>query len=482
MINYEPELMYALDSKDEYSDWKNVYNVSGSDVLYCPICLGRVKLWNGQDPNRKYKKQKCFHHIDGMCSQESRIHFAYKTWLLEKGSKFKIGEKVYEVNKSEIEKTFHTKFGDYRPDIVVETTNNQKFFIEITNANKKSDEFIEKLDELSCDVLELDVNEQMVKTVTNDIPELKTIYSSITGECYIKHYMNQDYDDLITERKIYWKREDLLNYKIQWERLDWFWKTLQDFYNDNSKMNVLIDTFKVMNPQDQRFICQRMRGKHRSLRQELEKHYSDKEDVKKAHLRHISTIIRKLNQEFGYSSCNEFIHTYLFREGRYVFFNNGSRWIDRPYMRISKTTTESDVYNYFHPIMQKYYEEYTIPLKQKLAQENAMAIKNVEYFKTTLKPYLNKLKEKMNNCPNKLWKMDYKLSTFHDYKSIDIYITIAHVWESRLELEINSTTDSKLDKTKILKSVEKHMNYMLTVGFDGWEELRILERSQGYNE
>ena len=34
MKHYDPELMYALDSKSEYSDWKNVYNVSGSDVLY----------------------------------------------------------------------------------------------------------------------------------------------------------------------------------------------------------------------------------------------------------------------------------------------------------------------------------------------------------------------------------------------------------------------------------------------------------------
>ena len=100
MAVYEPELMYALDSKGEYADWKNVYNVSGSDVLYCPICLGRVKLWNGQDPNRTYKKQKCFHHIDGIFSEESRIHFAYKTWLLEKGSKFNVGETVYEVSKS----------------------------------------------------------------------------------------------------------------------------------------------------------------------------------------------------------------------------------------------------------------------------------------------------------------------------------------------------------------------------------------------
>lgn len=44
MSFYEPELMYALDSLSEYSDWKNVYNVSGDDILYCPICLGRVKL------------------------------------------------------------------------------------------------------------------------------------------------------------------------------------------------------------------------------------------------------------------------------------------------------------------------------------------------------------------------------------------------------------------------------------------------------
>ena len=34
MTDYEPELMYALDSEGEYSDWKNVYNVSGDDVLF----------------------------------------------------------------------------------------------------------------------------------------------------------------------------------------------------------------------------------------------------------------------------------------------------------------------------------------------------------------------------------------------------------------------------------------------------------------
>ena len=184
MVNYEPELMYALDSKSEYADWKNVYNVSGSDVLYCPICLGRVKLWNGQDPNKAYKKQRCFHHIDGMCSQESRIHFAYKTWLLKQGSKFKVGETIYEVVNSEIEKTLHTKFGDYRPDITVETTEGKRFYIEIADTNKKTDDYIEKWDELGCDVLELDVNEQLIKATTAEIPEFDIIYSSSDNKAW----------------------------------------------------------------------------------------------------------------------------------------------------------------------------------------------------------------------------------------------------------------------------------------------------------
>ena len=213
MVNYEPELMYALDSKSEYADWKNVYNVSGSDVLYCPICLGRVKLWNGQDPNKTYQKQRCFHHIDGMCSQESRIHFAYKTWLLEKGSKFKVGETIYEVANSEIEKTFHTKFGGYRPDITVETTEGKKFYVEIEDTNKKNRDYISKWHELSNDVLELDVNEQLIKTSTKEIPNFKLIYSSTTGMCFIKEYVSKKYDKVTSQLSKCWNRYDLMKRK-----------------------------------------------------------------------------------------------------------------------------------------------------------------------------------------------------------------------------------------------------------------------------
>lgn len=466
MVNYEPELMYALDSKGEYADWKNVYNVSGDDVLYCPICLGRVKLWNGQDPDKTYKKQRCFHHIDGMCSQESRIHFAYKTWLLEKGSKLKVGEIVYEVKNSKIEKTLHTKFGDYRPDIIVETTNNKIFYIEIADTNKKTDDYIEKWDELGCDVIELDVNEQLIKTTVNGIPEFKLVYSSTTGECYIKHYTRQDYDDLITERKIFWKRKDLLNYKIQWERLDWFWRKLQDFYLGKSKIDILIKAFKQMNCDDQRFICKRMRGKHSSLKYELEKNYTNKEDLETAHLQHISSMIRKLNQEFGYSSCDEFDDTYLFRKGKHVIFRDSCNWENRTHLFVDVNTTEEDVYDYFHPVMEKYYQNCTIPLRERNKQKVILFEKNENYIKNYFLPILNKYQKRINTCKNKLWHMDYSRSYYENpdiilFHRIEIKIKLSNHFIKYMYISLKN---GHIFETELKDSVDVESNLELYLG------------------
>lgn len=468
MVNYEPELMYALDSKSEYADWKNVYNVSGSDVLYCPICLGRVKLWNGQDPDKTYKKQRCFHHIDGICSQESRIHFAYKTWLLEKGSKFKVGEFIYEVDKSEIEKTLHTKFGNYRPDIIVETTDNKKFYIEIADTNKKTENYIEKWDELCCDVLELDVNEQLIKATVNGIPEFKLIYSSVTGECYIKHYIRQDYDDLITERKIYWKRKDLLKYKIQWERLDWFWRKLQDFYLGESKIDILIEAFKQMDCEDQKFVCKRMRGKHSSLKYELENNYTDKNDLESAHLQHISFAIRKLNQEFKCTSTSS--NVYLFRKNIHIIFKNSSDWTKRPYMCIDNNTTEENVYEYFHPIMKKFFEDKKE--KELLYQKNKMLLEN----------QLKELKQQINNCKNRYWRMNFYASyKFTDNSYLTYYnveICLLNTWSERLIIYIG---DVENNYSFIKEEITNKMRYLYKLGKNGtnsfysYENIRIME-------
>nr|DAI99837.1 MAG TPA: competence protein [Caudoviricetes sp.] len=435
---YVPELMYALDSLSEHADWKNVYNVSGDDVCYCPICLGKVKLWNGQAPNKIYKKQRCFHHIDGSCSQESQVHFAYKNWLLEKGSKFKVGDKLYEVESTVVEKTIHTSFGDYRPDITIQTSCGKTFLVEVAYSSKKTNQYIYKWDEIGNDVLEIDVNEQMYTVVTNEIPSFKLIYSSETGECYIKRYTTQEYDDLITSRKIYWKRKDILEYKIKWEQLDWFWRELQNFYSNTSTMESVIESFIKMDSKDQKFVCTHLKGKHLNLKYALEKHYTDKDDLEEAHLKHISGVIKKINKEFGYSSSNKMDRTYLYREYNYVIFkiDHFNYRMEKARLYINDNTMEKDIYDYFYPIMKKYYENYTISKREKIEKVKIKLENDKKYYEAIIKPILFNLKNKINTCKNRMWIMDF--STSENCKSVvRIDIKLDNYWNARHHIEID---------------------------------------------
>lgn len=435
MNMYVPELMYALDSLSEHSDWKNVYNVSGDDVCYCPICLGKVKLWNGQDPNKIYKKQRCFHHIDGTCSQESQVHFAYKNWLLEKGSRFKVNDKLYEVESAVVEKTIHTSFGDYRPDIMIQTSCGKTFLVEVAYNSKKTDQYIYKWDEIGNDVLEIDVNEQMYTVATNEIPSFKLIYSSKTGECYIKRYTTQEYDDLITSRKIYWKRKDILEYKIKWEQLDWFWRELQNFYFNTSAIESVIESFVKMNSKDQKFVCTHLKGKHLNLKHTLEKHYTDKDDLKEAHLKHISCVVKKLNKEFGYSTLDE---VYLYRKGEKVIFIDNFPFYNCSHMYIHDETNENDVYDYFYPIMKKYYED-DIERREQIKQRYTKLENDKKYFNNYIKPILKKYKSRINTCKNNVWTMDF----YYNRIEFSIYIALDNCWRKIKFIKVNEMDNAE---------------------------------------
>lgn len=472
MNMYVPELMYALDSLSEHADWKNVYNVSGDDVCYCPICLGKVKLWNGQDPNKIYKKQRCFHHIDGSCSQESQVHFAYKNWLLEKGSKFKVNDKLYEVESAVVEKTIHTSFGDYRPDITIQTSCGKTFLVEVAYSSKKTDQYIYKWDEIGNDVLEIDVNEQMYTVATNEIPSFKLIYSSETGECHIKRYITQEYDDLITSRKIYWKRKDILEYKIKWEQLDWFWRELQNFYSNTSTMESVIESFVKMDSKDQKFVCTHLKGKHLNLKHALEKHYTDKDDLKKAHLKHISSVIKKLNKEFGYSSSNKWDNTYLYRKYDFIIFKiNHYR---EPYLHIYNNISEDDVYNYFYPIMKSHYENYTIFKRKKIKEIKAKLESDRVYFSKIIEPILTNFKYQINACKNSMWIMDFYKSENSKHIIFHINIKLDNYWHSSRSIKVDEVDDAEnYIQTVIYKMMYRLFNDGLIGNFSGTR--RILE-------
>ena len=338
---------------------------------------------------------------------------------------------MYEVESAVVEKTIHTSFGDYRPDIMIQTSCGKTFLVEVAYNSKKTDQYIYKWDEIGNDVLEIDVNEQMYTVATNEIQSFKLIYSSKTGECYIKRYTTKEYDDLITSRKIYWKRKDILEYKIKWEQLDWFWRELQNFYSNTSAIESVIESFVKMNSKDQKFVCTHLKGKHLNLKHTLEKHYTDKDDLKEAHLKHISCVVKKLNKEFGYSTLDE---VYLYRKGEKVIFIDNFPFYNCSHMYIHDETNENDVYDYFYPIMKKYYED-DIERREQIKQRHIKLENNKKYFNDYIKPILKKFKSKINTCKNNVWTMDF----YYNYNCIEFSIDIRldNFWWKSKVIEVN---------------------------------------------
>lgn len=237
-------MIVGLDSLDDSANYVHIADVKGNIDYYCPCCKGLIKP-RAYKKNKDYKVQSHFYHESGGCSEESFVHYICKIWLFEKGCKFKVNNTKYIVSSIETEKTLHTSFGDYRPDIIVNTESGKTFFFEIKYANKKTELYAPKWDELGNDVIEVDAREFINNKHDCSIPEFKLIYSN--GECFIKSYSHIDYENTIAKRKLEWKRQDKLNYKIQWERLDWFWVEMQHYKQGIKTISNVFDTFSKLN-------------------------------------------------------------------------------------------------------------------------------------------------------------------------------------------------------------------------------------------
>ena len=242
-----PQLIVGLDSLDESANYIHIADVKESTNYYCPCCKGLIKP-RAYKKDVEYQIQPHFYHETGGCSEESYIHYICKNWLFEKGCKFFVNKTQYEVETIEIEKTLHTSFGDYRPDIIVTTTIDKVFYFEIKTTNRKTELYAPKWDELGNDVVEVDTRYFINQKYKNNIPEFNLIYSN--GECFIKSYSRTDYEDTIAKRKLEWKRQDKLNYKIQWERLDWFWIEMQGYANREKTGEDVLKSFDKLDYSD----------------------------------------------------------------------------------------------------------------------------------------------------------------------------------------------------------------------------------------
>lgn len=242
-----PQLIVALDSIEESANYIHIADVKENSNYYCPCCKGIIKPRAYKD-NKSYLVQPHFYHEPGGCTEETYIHYICKNWLFDKGCRFIVDRVEYTVENIEVEKTLHTSFGDYIPDIIVTTIIGKIFYFEIKKTNKKNQLYAPKWDELGNDVVEIDTRYFINQKYKNDIPEFNLIYSD--GECFIRNYSRTDYEDTIAKRKLEWKRQDKLNYKIQWERLDWFWVNLQKYIKGQSTEIEILEHFNQLSYDD----------------------------------------------------------------------------------------------------------------------------------------------------------------------------------------------------------------------------------------
>lgn len=242
IFEYLPQLIVAYDGNDEFANLIHVKKANRDKEYYCPCCGGTVKP-RALDSN---KEQSHYYHKTGKCTKESQLHFFCKNWLFESGSKFYIDNELFEVASIDIEKSYSTPFGEYRPDISVYTLSGKTIFFEMFFTNRKTgDDYFCKWNYLENDVVEVNIKEYMFKTEGNIIPTFTYLYHDRI--CYSKTYEKRDlYANTIAKIKRELTRQKVLNYKARIEQLDWFWQKIRS----NESREVILETVSTMDYDD----------------------------------------------------------------------------------------------------------------------------------------------------------------------------------------------------------------------------------------
>lgn len=251
-------LPFALDDRKNYI---YIQDAKRNNTYYCPCC-GKELITAAIDEDKEYKVPAYYRHKPNeKCDAESLSHWVYKIWLFDKGCQFYVNDginkKLYTVESVDIEKTYYTDFGNYRPDITIITTSDKMFFFEINFSNpKRSDDYYCKWWELNNDVIEVDVMKLQKESFNNRIPTFRLIYSD--GICYDSKYNRKDVfagiANDINIRKEEIKRQDMLNYKTVWEKLDWFWNEIKKYKAMKSTMDDVLNSFKCV-PYEEMELC-----------------------------------------------------------------------------------------------------------------------------------------------------------------------------------------------------------------------------------
>mgnify|MGYP001018311653 FL=1 len=224
----EVALWFAKNSKGEIKTIDEIqYH---DDKYYCPLCGSEVIPKAIKEDS---KVTAHFAHLDrSKCTPESMIHWWYKNKFIQSGDKFIVTTDkmhTYVCKDILIEQIYHTKYGDYKPDVTIFTESGETIYFEYAFTNKKKvKDYLDKWLALGNIVVEVDLKTLLQANYGKDIYNFRALFYK--GKCFntnkcdlyyktIGKYKEQAYANKIVDNK---KKKEI-------EKLDWFWNSVQEY-------------------------------------------------------------------------------------------------------------------------------------------------------------------------------------------------------------------------------------------------------------
>lgn len=213
----------------------------------CPVCGSDVipKALSSRKVTPHYA------HIDkSKCDSESMLHWWFKNKFIEKGDTFSIKTDelyTYTCESIEVEKTFHLESGDYRPDVIVHTTDGEEIVFEMANTNKKKvQDYIDRWIELDRVVVEVDI-----KSLTSGNKTFNALYYK--GKCYNFNKRDGGYYNTIGKLKERMIQEDKYDIELV-KKLDWFWEDVIRYKNNDISIDDIFNDIELINKNGKKII------------------------------------------------------------------------------------------------------------------------------------------------------------------------------------------------------------------------------------
>lgn len=174
--------------------------------------------------------------------------------MFEEGKEFVIvngsTRNTYKCASIDIEKSYDTKFGVYKPDISIQTECGKTIFVEVNYSNKKKEtEYFAKWKDLNNTVVEIDVIQLFQSDYTENLLEVKAIFSD--GKCFSQtdNKLGKDlYLNLLNPYKD--KQSKDKGRQVQMQKLDWFYADICKYVHHTITDDDLLETFRFIGYQD----------------------------------------------------------------------------------------------------------------------------------------------------------------------------------------------------------------------------------------